>query len=285
MARPVVLSASGDPMVSTIQGTLPLSQHLSNHAQDAFELDALKTGSLVSLSKICDDDCLALFSRHDVQIIKNDQVIITGKRMDNGLWSIPIVVPHSHQANGILRTDKVRSELATYHHATLGGPVPSTLLRAIKRGHLTTFPGLTTKLISKHLSKSTATVLGHQDQEAKNIRSTKTTPIRTEPVSYDEDIEPTLAPRSDQICAMLMDQKDLIKSYSDQTGRFPVPSSRGNSYLFVLYHQDTNTVHAVPIPNRQAASIRDAWESTHQLLIRQGHPPDLHILDNECSTT
>jgi hypothetical protein len=64
---PVVLSASGDPMVSTVQGTLPLSKHLSNHAQDAFALDALTTGSLVSLSKICDDDCLALFSQYDVK--------------------------------------------------------------------------------------------------------------------------------------------------------------------------------------------------------------------------
>jgi hypothetical protein len=138
---PVVLSASGNPMVSIVHGTLPISKHLSNHAQDAFELDALKTGSLVSLAKICDDDCLALFSKHDVKIIKNDQVIITGKRIDNGLLSIPIVSSQSHQVNVILRTDKVRSELATYHHATMGRPVPSTLLQAIRRSHLTTFPG------------------------------------------------------------------------------------------------------------------------------------------------
>jgi hypothetical protein len=82
---------------------------------------------------------------------------------------------------------------------------------------------------------------------------------------------------------MLVNKTDIIQSYSDQTGRFPVPSSRGNNYLFILYHQDTNSIHAVAIPNRQAASIRDAWEKTHQMLIRQGHPPYLHILDNECS--
>jgi hypothetical protein len=34
---------------------------------------------------------------------------------------------------------------------------------------------------------------------------------------------------------------------------------------------------------RKAASIRSAWEQTHRLLIRQGHPPNLHILDNKCS--
>ncbi|KAI2511404.1 hypothetical protein MHU86_3015 [Fragilaria crotonensis] len=90
-------------------------------------------------------------------------------------------------------------------------------------------------------------------------------------------------PRTHHVSVVLLENQSLLKSYSDQTGRFHVPSSRGNNYIFVLYHQDTNSIHAVAIPNRQAASIRNAWETTHKLLLRQGHPPDLHILDNECS--
>jgi len=50
-----------------------------------------------------------------------------------------------------------------------------------------------------------------------------------------------------------------------------------------MYHRDTNSIHATPIPNRQAATLRNAWESTHKKLVKQGSPPDLHILDNECS--
>jgi hypothetical protein len=275
-------------MASHIQGRLPLSPHLNDDAEEAFALDSLKTGTLISLAKLCDDDCIAIFNKYEVQIVKKDQIIIQGTRMPNGLWSIPISTKPQHQANGILRTDKVKNELATYHHATMGGPVPSTLLRAIRRSHLTTFPGLTTNLISKHLDKSVATSLGHQDQEAKNLRSTQlpNPALNKEtvlPEQFDQDIAPTLATRTDQICALLVDKRELIKSYSDQTGRFPIPSSRGNNYLFILYHQDTNTIHAVAIPNRQAASIRDAWEDTHKVLVRQGHAPELHILDNECS--
>jgi hypothetical protein len=82
---------------------------------------------------------------------------------------------------------------------------------------------------------------------------------------------------------MLFGRQELFKSYSDQTGKFPIPSSRGNHYLFVLYHHDAKSIHAVAIPNRQAASIRHAWETTHLKLFQQGHPPNLHILDNECS--
>ena len=252
-------------MTPTHSGILPLSPLLSNKAQSAFVLDDLKTGTLVSLSQLCDDDCIAIFSRFKVQILKQDKIIITGKRMSNGLWSIPLQIPPQHQVNGILRLDQTKQELAIYHHATLGSPVPSTLLRAIRRGHLITFPGLTTTLISKHLPKSLATVLGHQDQEAKNIRSTTTFQFDNT-TDLDADLAPALATRTHQISAMLLSNQTILKSYSDQTGRFPVPSSRGNHYIFVLYHQDTNSIHAVAIPNRKAASIRD------------GNPPTRHLL-------
>ena len=97
-------------MVSKIQGKLPLSKHLSDKAQNAFTLDDLKTGTLVSLAQLCDDDCIAIFSKYDVKILKNNSVIITGVRMTNGLWSIPIKSPPiAHQANGILRTDRVKN--------------------------------------------------------------------------------------------------------------------------------------------------------------------------------
>ena len=159
-------------MPTRSQGQLQLSPALTTTAQHAFVLDDLKTGTLISLSQLCDDDCIALFTRYGVKIIKNDQVIITGRRGDNGLWSIPLTPAPPLQANGILRLDKTKQHLAMYHHASLGSPSPSTLLRAIRLGHLTTFPGLTTNLISKHLPQSLATTLGHQDQEAKNLRST-----------------------------------------------------------------------------------------------------------------
>ena len=272
-----------------MSGQLPLSPYLSATAQAALVLDDLKTGTLISLAQLCDDDCTALFSKYLVKIIKNNHVIITGRRMPNGLWSIPIS-PSAHQANGILRLDKTKHDLALYHHATLGSPVTSTLLRAIRRGHLATFPGLTINLISKHLPASIATALGHQDQEAQHLRSTRRT--LSPAVPDDDDLAPppdsddtpaSTAPKPHHVCSMLFSEQTILKSYSDQTGKFPVPSSRGNHYIFVLYHQDTNSIHTVALPNRKAASIRDAWESIYKKLRFQGHPVHLHILDNECS--
>ena len=147
--------------------------------------------------------------------------------------------------------------------------------------YLTTFPGITTNPISKHLPKSLSIILGHQDQEAKHLRATKIIASGSSLEPSDPDLEPMLAPPSHHIFSMLFEKTQVMNSYSDQTGRFPVPSSRGNNYIFVLYHYDTNTIHAVAIPNCQAASIRNAWETVHKRLIQQSHAPNLHILDNK----
>jgi hypothetical protein len=142
-------------MPTTLQGQLLLSDKLSLPAQSAFVLDDLETGTLISLAQLCNaDDCVAIFSKYNVTLLKNNEIIIKGNRMPNGLWSLPFASnTPPHRANSILRTDKPRQELAMYLHAALGSPAPSTLLRAIHRGHLTTIPGLTTNLISKHLPK------------------------------------------------------------------------------------------------------------------------------------
>ena len=58
---PTVLSANGAVMRPTHSGVLPLSPLLSDKAQSAFVLDDLRTGTLVSLSQLCDDDCIAIF--------------------------------------------------------------------------------------------------------------------------------------------------------------------------------------------------------------------------------
>jgi hypothetical protein len=185
-------------MPTTRQGQLPLSTKLSPAAQSAFVLDDLQTGTLISLAQLCDDDCIAIFNRYEVKILKDNEVIIQGKRMPNGLWSLPIQKIAPHQANGILCTDKPKQELAAYLHATLGSPASSTLLGAIRRGHLTTIPGLTTNLIYKHLSKSIATTLGHQDQEAKHLRSTHLPIPASLAELSDTDLAPPLDTKSHQ---------------------------------------------------------------------------------------
>jgi hypothetical protein len=70
---------------------------------------------------------------------------------------------------------------------------------------------------------------------------------------------------------------------SDQTGRFVVPSTSGNNYIFLLYDYDSNSIHAEPIPTRKKESIKEAYSTVLRLLQHRGLRPKLHRLDNEAS--
>ena len=97
-------------MTSDLKGILPLSNKLTPTAQQGFCLHGLRTGTLVALAQLCDDDCIGIFTKHDVNIIKHDEVIIQGSRAPNGLWTIPINTQSTHQINGILRLDQTKKQ-------------------------------------------------------------------------------------------------------------------------------------------------------------------------------
>jgi hypothetical protein len=161
-------------MKATKSVQVPLSSKLSTTASTGHVLNGLSTGSLISIGKLCDDDCAAIFSKFNVHIIKNGNIIIKGPRTPNGLWHIPFAptpplssittsAPSSisSQASSALRSRATKADLASFLHGTLFSPVTSTLVRAIQKGHFTTWPGLTTDLITRHLRPSIATNEGN----------------------------------------------------------------------------------------------------------------------------
>ena len=75
-------------MKATQSVEVPLYTDLSPTACTGHVLCGLDTGSLTPISKLCDDDCAALFTQYDIHIIKNGTVIIKGQRNNNGLWNI-----------------------------------------------------------------------------------------------------------------------------------------------------------------------------------------------------
>ncbi len=72
--------------------------------------------------------------------------------------------------------------------------------------------------------------------------------------------------------------------HSDQTGRFPATSSRGNQYIMVLVEVDGNYIDAEPMKNRSEGAIIKAYLSLWTRLTANGMvKPTTHILDNEAS--
>jgi hypothetical protein len=118
------------------------------------------------------------------------------------------------------------------------------MLQAVKDGHLITWPGLTEDAINKHLKLTPATAMGHMNQRRQNIRSTSKAPIEKQPTT-DTD----LGTKTHLVYAVVVDQGHL---YTDLTGKFPVRSSKGNSYVMVCYIYDCNYVKVIPMKSRSA---------------------------------
>jgi hypothetical protein len=184
-------------------------------------------------------------------------------------------------------------------------PVISTWTDAINAGFLDSFPELTAKQVHQYRPHSEATTMGHMHAQRSNLRSTKLPKpmlhngsLQSQTPGHNTPDSPTYADVLRRHSTTVPPLKSVYhrthRIYtdcqtitgqvgSDQTGRFVVPSTSGNNYIFVLYDYDSNSIHAEPIPNRKQASIKNAYETVLRLLQRRGLRPKLHRLDNEAS--
>ena len=75
----------------------------------------------------------------------------------------------------------------------------------------------------------------------------------------------------------------IRKLETDDMGRFPIRSRRGNNFIMLAYHVDTNVIlveifASHPDHHRLATANCIMAKPT-----KRGHVVDLQILDNECS--
>ena len=81
----------------------------------------------------------------------------------------------------------------------------------------------------------------------------------------------------------LSDKMDK-KMYSDQTGRFPTMSYKGNQYIMVIFEAKiSDNIFVEPMRNRQAAEMVNAYQRAVDRMKKAGIEPKMHILDNEIS--
>jgi hypothetical protein len=145
-----------------------------------------------------------------------------------------------------------------------------------KNGNFSSWPGLIEHAVERNFSKSTSTTKGHLNQQRQNARTTKikdTKVIVTAP-DLDHGIKTQL------VYAATIDAGQI---YTDQTGIFPVVSSKGNKYIMILYYYDSNAILAQPIKDQIAPELLKAFQVMEQELVDRGLKPKLMKLDNEAS--
>jgi hypothetical protein len=67
------------------------------------------------------------------------------------------------------------------------------------------------------------------------------------------------------------------RAFTDQTGRFLIPSISGDQYLLIFYHYDSN------LQNRTKEQHVAAYKRTLHIFKKRGLQPKLIKLDNEAS--
>jgi hypothetical protein len=237
--------------------------------------------SLLLVGQLCDEGYTGTFRRDTVTICNSENSkLLSGPRDDTtGLWRINLKSTNKHIpkpiANNVYELRNTGA-LVHYFQKALFSPTKAAMLQAVKDGHLITWPGLTEAAINKHLKLTPATAMGHMNQQRQNIWSTSKAPAAKQQ-SPDTD----LGTKTHLVYAVVVDQGQL---YTDLTGKFPVRSSKGYSYVMVCYIYDFNYVKVVPMKSRSASEWVKAYDSVHQELTVKGFKPKLQTLDNEASS-
>jgi hypothetical protein len=237
--------------------------------------------SLLSFGQLCDEGYIVTFQQDTVTICNSESSkLLSGPRdVTTGLWRINLKQTNKHIpdpiANNVYEL-RYTGALVHYLHKALFSPTKAAMLQAVKDGHLITWPGLTEEAINKHLKLTPATAMGHMNQRRQNIRSTSKAPIeKQQPPDTD------LGTKTHLVYAVVVDQGQL---YTDLTGKFPVRSSKGNSYVMVCYIYDCNYIKVITVKSRSASEWVKAYDSVHQELTVKGFKPKLQTLNNEAST-
>jgi hypothetical protein len=187
---------------------------------------------------------------------------------------------------------KTQPELVQYHHASAGFPTKCTWLAAIKNKHFTLWPGLTLDAARKHFPDSEETHKGQGWKTPSGLRSTKT---KKGPLFDDCDdalgdeqeaqlpLRPVKKEKTISYCIPNLADEATQKIWSDQPGRFPKKSSKGNQYIMVLTESNSDIIFIEATKNCSSGEMIWAYQKLINRLHATRIVPKHHILNNKCS--
>ena len=119
-----------------------------------------------------------------------------------------------------------------FHHAASNNCAKNMLLTESNRGILPLWPLLTRANISKYVTETQATHIGHMQRIRQNLRSTrKKVPLYLQNLDT-EGIDIEQEKKCGEVYLMVLEIRRMNGTkYADLTGEFPVTSARGNKLL------------------------------------------------------
>jgi hypothetical protein len=295
-----IKGVSGDGVQSTHVGEVNILglEHLPSSAKITRLFPELKDIALMSVGQMADHGCISIFYSDRVEVIHNGKLVLTGTRNadTNQVYYIDQDgVPEITDENAVelamraINQSASAKDMVAFHHQSFFSPCIGTLKRALRNNYITNVPELTAETLQRHRPLTKATVKGHLNRRRKNLQSTKTKQKQPRQTMELDEWIPTILEEdttSDSCFVALIDaptHEQTGKAYSDQTGRFPVTSSSGNTQLFVLYHYDANHIFLLAIKNKSQECLHAAYTKVHEQIKAAGLKLNFQIMDNECS--
>ena len=226
---------------------------LPDNAKKAYKFKNMQE-TLVSIPVIYGNGCEVTSTKQNVQVSEGGRTILTGYREPaTKLWRFPnapkpqpSMQKQEPQINTVI-PDGTMKETLTFLHRSMGSPTTRTLLKAIRKINLSTWPFITEINVCKLLPHSTPIALGHQDITSKNAQST--TP---HPTTDDQKQE---LKTIDIYTKINQPETPPGKIHSDKTGIFPIQSISRKKYMMVIYAYDPNAILVEPLRDRTKESI------------------------------
>ena len=218
---------------------------------------------LVSVGKLCVHGMTVTFDATGVYVYKNGKEILRGRRDPlRNLYMLPVGgggntasitrVPNNtanltHEIAANAYELRAVPALISYLHGCAGYIPKETWIAGINAGYYTTWPGLTSTRVRKYLQKSEHTIIGHMKRISQGVRST-TKPKRT------------LRSKKHSVGIHVIDTEDLKKELKNQIGqdlcgRYPITSSSGNKYIYIMYDTDSNYIKPMAMTSRETDEI------------------------------
>ncbi len=254
---------------ATYQAELPLNQ-LNEKAREANILPGLQT-QLVSVNKMAEKGYTTIFHHGEegvtvhkpgtLTIATTESPILQGcKAKGAKLWTVV-----SYKASTKERANKVYnlpliSQAVQYLHAAVGFPTEETWIKAIKAGNYNTWPTITPTVVRRHFPESDETQQGHMKRQRQGVQSTRVQ-VETEP-------NLPAIPKAKEVYIKIYNVTEAM--HTNQTGRFPATSSRGNQYVMVLIEVDGNFIDTEPTKNRSEGAMIKAYQALWARLTASG---------------
>ena len=259
--------------------------------------------SLISLAEYTNNGCKIILEKDGMTIENKDGKIIMRNKKDenNRAWNVafkeinrktqaiieklPTNETTTFKAKYALKTTD-NATFIKFVHASLGSPAYNTFLRAIRNNWIQ-IPHLTLKMAIKNNPNSQAEALGHMDLTRKNINSTKKR-IRQISKEKIEDIEEEHDEyEDDQMLTKVYDLNnkndiEILSTYhADATGKFPIVSAEGNSYILVAVFR--GYIKLEFLKNKTAQEHTAAHDAILKFFTTKGFIIQRIRIDNETS--